>query len=409
MENASTPSSTSDSTSGDSPESVNWANPVETFEDMGLSPDIVHGIYMNGFESPSPVQQRCIRPIIAGKDVLGQAQSGTGKTATYCLGALQRLSEKPNSVAMILEPTRELANQTASVATALAQNTDCIEVIECSANHTLSENIKTASAASLSKLLVCTPGRAKSLIQRMSRLAQNVILLVLDEADELLNTSRGDRSFEDDIRAVVRNIPQTAQVCMFSATLPEEAVSMSSAIMRDPIKILCKTEQLTLEGIKQFYIDVERDANKPDVIYDLFDTLSISQTVVFVNTKAGVDRLAAALEAQNLPCLSIHGDMEGTEREETMRLFRDGACRVLIATSLIARGVDVQQVSFVLLYDLPHNRETYLHAVGRSGRFGRKGVSVALVTSDDARRLQALQEYYCTQISEMPADVAALL
>ena len=178
--------------------------------------------------------------------------------------------------------------------------------------------------------------------------------------------------------------------------------------MNNPLCITCKTQELTLEGIQQFYIHVGTDDNKLECVTDLFDTLNTAQTVIFTNTKARVDRLTYALQESKLPCAAIHGDMDGAERTQKMVDFKAGKNRVLVATSLLARGVDVQQVSMVLLFDLPRDRETYLHAVGRSGRFGRKGVSVILATNDDLEKITNLERFYNTHIPPMPENVDTL-
>merc|ERR1712117_397203 len=249
-----------------------------------------------------------------------------------------------------------------------------------------------------------TPGRVFDMIRRKNLVTKNIKMLILDEADEMLS-----KGFKDQIYDVYRYLPPATQVVLISATLPNEILEMTQKFMTDPIRILVKIDELTLEGIKQFFVAVEREEWKFDTLCDLYDTLTITQAVIFCNTKRKVDWLTEKMRDANFTVASIHGDMPQKERDAIMQQFRSGTSRVLISTDLWARGIDVQQVSLVINYDLPNNRELYIHRIGRSGRFGRKGVAINFVKADDIRILRDIEQYYSTQIDEMPMNVADLI
>lgn len=229
-------------------------------------------------------------------------------------------------------------------------------------------------------------------------------MLILDEADELLN-----KGFKDQIYDVYRYLPPATQVVLLSATLPYDVLEMTTKFMTDPIRILVKRDELTLEGIKQFFVAVEKEDWKFDTLCDLYDTLTITQAVIFCNTRRKVDWLTEKMRAASFTVSSMHGEMPQKERDAIMTEFRGGSSRVLITTDVWARGIDVQQVSLVINYDLPANRENYIHRIGRSGRFGRKGVAINFVTVDDVRILRDIEQFYSTQIDEMPVNAAELI
>ena len=248
-----------------------------------------------------------------------------------------------------------------------------------------------------------TPGRVTDMIKRKSLRTRQISLLILDEADEMLS-----RGFKEQIYEVYRHLPP-CQVVLVSATLPGECLDITSKFMSDPIRILVKRDELTLEGIKQFFVAVEREEWKFDTLCDLYDTLTITQAVIFCNTRKKVDWLTEKMREANFTVAAMHGEMPQKERDVIMGQFRQGTSRVLITTDVWARGIDVQQVSLVINYDLPTNRELYLHRIGRSGRFGRKGVAINFVRSEDVSALRDIEQYYSTQIDEMPMQVGDLL
>merc|ERR1712117_624314 len=254
------------------------------------------------------------------------------------------------------------------------------------------------------QIVVGTPGRVNDMINRNALKLEKLRIFILDEADEMLS-----RGFKDQIYDVFQYLPSEVQVCLFSATMPVEILHMTSRFMRDPVRILVKKEQLTLDGIKQFYVAVEREEYKLDTLCDLYETLTITQAIIYCNTRRKVDWLTDKMGQRDFTVSAMHGEMNQTERELIMKEFRSGSSRVLIATDLLARGIDVQQVSLVINYDLPSNRENYIHRIGRSGRFGRKGVAINFVTSEDVPAMKELEQFYNTQIDEMPMDVADLI
>jgi translation initiation factor 4A len=227
---------------------------------------------------------------------------------------------------------------------------------------------------------------------------------VLDEADEMLS-----RGFKEQIYDVFKFMPESVQCTIFSATMPLEVLEVTTKFMRDPIRILVKRDELTLEGIKQFYITIEKEEWKLETLCDLYATLTITQAIIYCNTRRKVDWLTEQMQSRDFTVSSMHGDMDQKERELIMREFRSGSSRVLITTDLLARGIDVQQVSLVINYDLPTNRENYIHRIGRSGRFGRKGVSINFITQGDVRYLRDIETFYNTQIEEMPSNVVDLI
>jgi ATP-dependent RNA helicase len=229
-------------------------------------------------------------------------------------------------------------------------------------------------------------------------------MLVLDEADEMLNAG-----FKDQVYDIYRYLPYNTQCIVVSATLPQEILAMTQRFMRNPVRILVKRDELSLEGIKQYFIAVEKEEWKFDTLCDLYDSLIITQAVIFVNLKKKVEWLTNKMREANFTVSSMHGEMPQRERDAIMEDFRSGASRVLIATDIWGRGLDVQQVSLVINYDLPVHREQYIHRIGRSGRYGRKGVAINFVTNTDLRQLREIEQYYSTQIDEMPANVAELL
>ncbi|KAI5747439.1 hypothetical protein M8J77_014562 [Diaphorina citri] len=375
---------------------------VSTFDNMGLREDLLRGIYAYGFEKPSAIQQRSIKPIVKGRDVIAQAQSGTGKTATFSISILQSLDTQLRETQVLcLSPTRELAVQIQKVVLALGDFMN-VQCHACIGGTNLSEDLRKLDYGQ--HVVSGTPGRVFDMIRRRVLRTRNIKMLVLDEADEMLN-----KGFKEQIYDVYRYLPPATQVVLISATLPHEILEMTSKFMTDPIRILVKRDELTLEGIKQFFVAVEREEWKFDTLCDLYDTLTITQAVIFCNTKRKVDWLTEKMREANFTVSSMHGDMPQKERDGIMKEFRSGTSRVLITTDVWARGIDVQQVSLVINYDLPNNRELYIHRIGRSGRFGRKGVAISFVKSDDIRILRDIEQYYSTQIDEMPMNVADLI
>lgn len=375
---------------------------TSTFDGMGLSQELLRGIYAYGFERPSAIQQRAIVPILQGRDVIAQAQSGTGKTATFSIGILQSIDTTSRETqALVLSPTRELAQQIQRVCLALGDFMS-VQVHACIGGKSVGDDIRKLEHGQ--HIVSGTPGRVFDMISRRVLRTRNIKLLVLDEADEMLS-----RGFKEQIYDVYRYLPPATQVVLVSATLTHDVLTMTKKFMNEPIRILVKRDELTLEGIKQFFVAVEKEEWKFDTLCDLYDTLTITQAVIFCNTRRKVEWLTDKMRKSNFTVASMHGEMLQKERDEIMETFRKGENRVLITTDIFARGIDVQQVSLVINYDLPNNRELYIHRIGRSGRFGRKGVAINFVKKDDIRILRDIEQFYGTQIDEMPMNVSDLL
>jgi translation initiation factor 4A len=381
---------------------TNWDEIVETFDDMNLKEELLRGIYAYGFENPSAIQKRGIKPVIEGRDTIAQAQSGTGKTATFVISSLQLINEEVRDCqVLVMAPTRELAQQIHKVSTYLGDYMSNVSSHACVGGTAVRDDIRALQTGV--QLVVGTPGRVNDMINRKALKLDHLKLFCLDEADEMLS-----RGFKDQIYDVFQYLPSTVQVCLFSATMPNEILTITSSFMRDPVKILVKKEQLTLDGIKQFYVQCEEEY-KLDTLCDLYEHLTITQAIIYCNKRHQVDWLSDKMGQRNFTVSAMHGQMEQSERELIMKEFRSGSSRVLIATDLLARGIDVYQVSLVINYDIPTNRENYIHRIGRSGRFGRKGVAINFVCEDDVRALREIEKFYNTKVEEMPMDVAELM
>jgi translation initiation factor 4A len=379
-----------------------WTEIVDNFDDMHLRENLLRGIFAYGFEKPSAIQQRAIMPAIKGYDLIAQAQSGTGKTATFSIAILQQIDLAINNCqALVLAPTRELAQQIQKVVLALGDYQK-VKCHACIGGTAVRQDLQTLQDGV--NVVVGTPGRVFDMINRGALGTDSMKMFVLDEADEMLS-----RGFKDQIYDVFRKLPSNIQVILLSATMPEDVLEVTKRFMRDPINILVKKEELTLEGIKQFFINVEKEEWKLETLTDLYETMTITQAVIFLNTRRKVDWLKEKLHEKDFTVSSMHGDMEQGERDIIMKEFRTGSSRVLITTDLLARGIDVQQVSLVINYDLPNNRENYIHRIGRGGRFGRKGVAINFVTQEDVRILKDIETFYNTTIDAMPMNVADLI
>lgn len=350
----------------------------------------------------------------------------------FCAGLLQNVDlSNRDCQALILAPTRELASQIVKVVVALGDYlgvTTMVRVVVgpmmLVCTHVIHQRIPSIISCACEQaciggtnvrqdmerlrsgvqLVVGTPGRVLDMINRRAMAVDYLNYFVLDEADEMLS-----RGFKDQIYDVFQKLPPSVHVGLFSATMPADVLELTTKFMRDPIRILVKRDELTLDGIKQFYVMVEREEWKLDTLCDLYETLTITQAMIFVNTRRKVEWLTEKMHARDFTCSAIHAELDQKEREMIMREFRSGSSRVLITTDVLARGIDVQQVSLVINYDLPTNKENYIHRIGRGGRFGRKGVAINFLTADDVRTLREIEQFYNTQIEEMPMNVADLI
>lgn len=378
---------------------TNWDKIVESFDDMDLNESLLRGIYGIGFEKPSGIQQRGIMPIIQGHDTIAQAQSGTGKTATFCIAALQLLNiDEPNCQVLILAPTRELAQQIHKVMSDLGKYMK-ISTHACVGGTAVREDIEILKRGV--QIVVGTPGRVNDMIERGALRLEKLKLFVLDEADEMLS-----RGFKDQIYDCFQFLPGDVQVALFSATMPVDILMLTERFLRNPVRILVKKKELTLDGIKQYFVAVEKEDYKFATLCDLYETMTISQAIIYCNTRRKVNWLTDQMQQRDFTVSAMHGDMDQKDREMIMKEFRSGSTRVLITTDLLARGIDVHSVSLVINYDLPTNNENYIHRIGRSGRFGRKGTAINFVTNEDEQQMLEVEQFYHTKIEELPMDIA---
>jgi len=369
-----------------------------SFDDLNLKENLLRGIYSYGFENPSKIQHEAVPKIASGKDIIAQAQSGTGKTGAFTIGALQNLKEdEKNTQTLILSPTHELVHQISEVIRELSNYMD-VSIMEVVGGTNVYECRKELEKNP--QIIIGTPGRVLDMILKKCLFTDKIKTLIFDEADEILSYG-----FKDSIYQIVQTIPETTQICLFSATIPDEILDLSTKFMNNPQRILIKKEELTLEGITQFYINIKINDWKFDVLKDLYDTINVSQCIIYINSKNKLMEIYTKLTNENFPVSYIHGELSSVERKEVMENFRSGHSRLLLSTDLLSRGIDVQQLSLVINFDLPKSKETYIHRIGRSGRYGRKGVSINLVTDRDMRYMEEIESFYDTKISEMPQNI----
>ena len=370
---------------------------TESFDDLNIKDNLLRGIYGNGYETPSAIQQKAIKPLIDKCDIIAQAQSGTGKTATFSIGLLERIDETKNETqAVVLAHTRELALQIESVIKNLSQYMNVsinLSVGGTTVRNNIDELLKNP------QIVIGTPGRVLDMINKKALDTRGLKIMILDEADEMLS-----KIFSNQIYDIFRFLPNNIQVGLFSATMTPEFFRIAKCFMRNPVKILVKDEDLTLEGIKQFYINLEHNEFKFETLCDLYDLCSVSQTIIYCNSRTMVEELYRRLCEDNFSCVCMHGDLSQDERNKIMSEFRNGTSRILISTDLLSRGIDIQQVSLVINYDIPNNIESYIHRIGRSGRYGRKGTSINFLTRYDIKKMKDIEEYYHTIIEELPEN-----
>ena len=375
----------------------------DTFEDLGLKDTLLRGIYTMGFEKPSVIQQKAIKPFMEGKDLIAQAQSGTGKTATFGISILQSIDESVKETqAVIVSHTRELSNQIYNVLSNLSSYMD-VSLYQVTGG--TSVNRMMDELQKKPQIIIGTPGRILDMMNKKAIDVSTIRFVAIDEADEMLSSG-----FVNQIKDLFKFLyDNKIQVGLYSATMPTEFFDVTKRFMNQPLKILVKNDELTLEGIKQFYINVERMEYKFDTLCDLYDMISVSQSIIYCNSKKLVDELTFKLRQKDFTVASIHSEMSQDERNDVVQKFRSGDSRILLSTDLLSRGIDVQQVSIVINFDIPYSIDNYIHRIGRSGRFGRKGVAINLITYSDIRKLHDIEKYYSTQIEELPENFTSYL
>jgi translation initiation factor 4A len=374
---------------------------INSWDELDINHDLLRGIYAYGFEKPSPIQSKAIKPIIEKRDIIGQAQSGTGKTATFSIGALSRVNINENySQVLILSPTHELTHQTAKVITSLSNMMNGIRIKTILGGSSIDNDVDSMQATPPHILVGC-PGRVYDMIRRGHINASKLNLVVIDEADEMLS-----QGFKEQIYNIFQYFSNDIQVALFSATLPENIYRITDKFMRNPVKISVTPEMLTLEGIKQYFVALNNDVEKYSTLKDIFQVISLSHCIIYCNSVKRVADLCEAMREDNFPVCCIHSFMDKAEREKSINEFRTGVARVLISSNVTARGIDIQQVSTVINFDIPKDVHTYLHRIGRSGRWGRKGTGINFITRRDVILLKEIEKYYNTQIDELPANFA---
>ncbi|KAH6866061.1 P-loop containing nucleoside triphosphate hydrolase protein [Coprinopsis sp. MPI-PUGE-AT-0042] len=369
---------------------------IDNFDDMGLKPDLLRGIYAYGLERPSAIERQVIVPVIKGHDVVAQAQSSIDRTTVFPISVLQRVDVSVEGTqALILTPTRELAQPIQKVVNAIGAHMK-IECHACVGGSKAREDM--AKLQDGVHIVIGTPGRVWDMIRRRAFSTDSIQMLCLDEADEILS-----RGFDELVNEVFERLPRGTQVVILSPTIPSDLLEVAKNFMHDPVRVVVKSDKASYKGVKQFYIDVGKEERKFETLHDLFEISTIPQAVIFCNTKRKVDWLAEKMRDLQLSVTSMHADMDASQRALLMNGFRSGASRVLILTGLLARGIDVQQVSLIINYDLPTDRENYIH---RIGRFDRKGAVINFATSEDISMLRDIEEFYTVGIDEMPLNVA---
>ena len=373
-----------------------------SFDELNIKENLLRGVYSYGFEKPSIIQHKAVPVLMKGTDVIAQAQSGTGKTGAFSIGSLNNVDEDlKETQVIILSPTRELADQTFKVITELSSYT---KVTSCKVIGGTRVQDGIQDLRKIPHVIVGTPGRILDMLQKKHIFTEHIKTLIIDEADEMLS-----QGFQEMIHSVFNFIPKTTQVGLFSATFPQELLELSQQFMNKPEKILVNKESLTLEGISQFYINVKNHTWKYDVLTDIYNTINIAQCIIYINSKNRLQEIYQALNQDDFPVGMIHGSLMTSEREQIMNQFRQGEIRILLSTDLLSRGIDIQQLSLVINYDLPIQKETYIHRIGRSGRYGRKGVAINFVTDRDLPDLEELQTFYNTKIDVMPQNIAEII
>ena len=375
----------------------------DTFDDpeININDNILRGIYSYGFERPSPIQRIAIKPLIEGHDIVIQSHSGTGKTGTFSIGMLSIIDEEIKAPqAIVICNTRELAVQTAKVVSALSEFTKITHKLCIGGdmqNKFMPNDVN-------EHVIIGTPGRLCDLIQKNLIKNEHLKMLVVDEADDVLSIG-----FRKQVKKIFSALPKEAQVALVSATIPQDMESLFEVILKpDFISILIKDDQITLDGIEQYYIDLD-EQYKMDAIIDIYQFINVGQGIIYCNKKTKADQLKEVLVEKDFSVNVLHGDMMQKERENIMSNFRSGSVRILITTDMLARGIDVQQVSLVINYDMPKYPQTYIHRIGRSGRYGRKGIALNFCTRKEKNILKYIQNMYSTEIKPFPEDVNAVL
>jgi len=373
---------------------------IKSWDEMNLKDDLLRGIYSNGFETPSEIQKKAIIPLSKGRDLLAQAQSGSGKTGSFTIGSLQIIDVSVRQTqVLILVPTHELARQITLVVQSIGSVMKGLVAKTIIGGTSVREDVQSITTQ-VPHLIVGCVGRVCDLISKRYIETTHLKLLVLDEADEMLT-----QGFGSQIRFMFKSFfPEKIQVALFSATMPDEMVALTRNILRNPVHIRVKMEDLSLKAIDQYFVAVTDDNMKYSVLKDLFARISVSKCIIYCNSVPRVETLAQCMARDGFSVCAIHSGMEKHERTSFLNQFRNGQQRALVSSDVTARGIDIQQVSVVVNFDVPKSEHTYLHRIGRSGRWGRKGFAINLVSRYDVQQIQKIESHYKITIKEMPAN-----
>src|SRR3954467_5813475 len=363
---------------------------MPTFAELGLSEPLTEALKHLGYEQPTPIQEQAIPSLLDGRDVIGQAQTGTGKTAAFGLPLLQYVDPSMDEVqALVLTPTRELCIQVTQALRAYGERKG-IEVVAVFGGAPIRDQMTRLRGGG--QVVVGTVGRVMDLMGRHALVLADARFVVLDEADEML-----DLGFFEDVETILSRTPSGRQTALFSATMPPPIKQLAEKGMYDPIMIKVKAAQLTIDTVDQFYVEVT-DREKSEALARVLKAERPEQAIIFVRTKIGADRLQRSLNDKGVRVKALHGDMSQGSRDGVMSAFKDGRERLLVATDIAARGLDISGVSHVINYDLPNSPEVYVHRIGRTGRVGRSGRAITLVTPKQRRELQAVERHANTEI-----------
>jgi ATP-dependent RNA helicase DeaD len=371
---------------------------MKTFEDLDISPPVARAIMEMGFEAPTPIQTAAIPSALGGRDIIGQAQTGTGKTASFGIPVVEKKAPGGKPYALILEPTRELAIQVAEEIGRIAQYSKC-SVLPVYGGASIERQLKALKKGT--NIVVGTPGRLIDHLYRKSLSLENVSIVVLDEADEML-----DMGFIDDIEKILQMMPPSIQMMLYSATMSPEIMKVAKRHMKDPVKIAINVKDIVAPKIQQvFYEVLERD--KMEVLTRLLDVETPELTLIFCHTKREVDEVSARLQQRGYNAGALHGDFTQSHREDIMSKFKGGDIEILVATDVAGRGIDVENISHVINYSIPQNPEGYIHRIGRTGRAGRSGIAVTFVTPREYRQLQIIEKIAKTKLNRKEIPSAA--
>jgi superfamily II DNA/RNA helicase len=370
---------------------------MTSFDDFDLNDNLLRGIYSYGFENPSDIQIKALPIINAKRDLIAQAQSGTGKTGAFTIGALNLIDvELKKTQVLILNPTYELVNQNYDVMKALGQYMG-VTIMKVVGKTSVEECKRELQKEP--QIIIGTPGRVLDMINKRYLYTKDIKLLIFDEADEMLSTG-----FQDNIYSIIQYISKTTQICLFSATKNDYTLDLCDKFLNNPETILVENKNVTLEGIQQFKVVINEEW-KYDTLIDIYNLLNISQCIIYINYKNKLMNIYDELIKNNYPVDFVHGEVTKDEREKKLIEFKNGQTRILLSTDLLARGIDVQQLNLVINFDLPKSKETYVHRIGRSGRYGRKGVAINFITNRELGYLNELEEHYNIKIDDLPQNV----